>query len=345
MLAKDAKNIARKWVWEEAVKITGIYGAFFHGSINWLPDNAVFPQHSDVDLMIVLEGSDPPIKLGKFIYEDVLLEVSYLAKDEVESPEVVMGQYHLAGSFQTSSVILDPSGELTRLQMAVSKDYAKRYWLCRRCQHVEDKILHAHRLDETKPFHDQVNSWLFPAGITTHMLLVAGLRNPTVRRRYLEARKLLAEYGYLNFYEPLLDLLGCTQMSKDQVGHHLETLTEVFDIAKKVGKTPFPFSSDISDIARPIAIDGSWKMIEAGFHREAVFWMVATYSRCLKILYHDGTIDMQKRANLGYMDFLSELGIRSSADLKRRKDQVKGILPQVWEVAEGIIAANPGIQD
>ena len=345
MLAGDAKSVARKWVLEEAVKMPGVCGAFFHGSINWLPDHAVLSPHSDVDVMLVLEESHPQSKLGKFVYQDVLLEVSDVAKDRLKSAEMVLGQYHLAGSFQKPSVILDPSGELTKLQVAVAKAYAKRDWVRRRCQHVQDKILHAYRLDETKPLCDRVNSWVFPVGITTHMLLVAGLRNPTVRRRYVETHRLLADYGYLDFYEPLLDLLGCTHMTKGQVGQHLEALTEVFDVAAQVSKTPFFFSSDISEIARPIAIDGSWEMIEAGFHREAVFWMVATYSRCQKIIDCDGSVEMQRWASRGYVDFLSELGINSFSELRRRKDQVEQILPQVWEVAEAIMAANPEIQD
>jgi hypothetical protein len=59
----------------------------------------------------------------------------------------------------------------------------------------------------------------------------------------------------------------------------------VFDTAKAVIKTPFSFASDISDAAGPIAIDGSRELIERGLHREAVFWIVVTYSRCQKVLF------------------------------------------------------------
>jgi hypothetical protein len=52
------------------------------------------------------------------------------------------------------------------------------------------------------------------------------------------ARELLANYGELDFYERLLDLLGCAQISRMRVVHHLATLTKVFDTAKTVIKTP-----------------------------------------------------------------------------------------------------------
>lgn len=346
MIVRDAKDVARQWVIDEASQTPGFCGAFFHGSINWLSDDAAVPATSDVDVMVVLTESLPSEKLGKILHRGVLLEVSYLPSDQLQSPDVVLGQYHLAGSFSTASVILDPSGHLTALQAAVSRDYAKRRWVYRRCEHARDKVIAGQNsLTESDPFHDQVFAWLFPAGVTTHVLLAAGLRNPTVRRRYLAVRELLADYGHLDFYDTLLEMLGCGQMSREQVEHHLGTLTAAFDVAKEVIETPFFFASDISDIGRANAIDGGWELIERGYHREAVFWIVATYSRCQKVLHHDGPVAQYERHEHGYQQLLGDLGITSFADLQRRNEEVKALLPRVWAVAEAIIAANPDIED
>ena len=346
MQVKHAKDVARGWVIAEAGHIPGFSGAFYHGSTNWLPDDAVLPPTSDVDVMVVLDDPTPPGKLGKFMYRDVLLEVSYLPRDQLQSPEVILGQSHMAGSFRTASVILDPSGWLTILQEAVSRDYAKRRWVRKRCEHARDKVLNnLAGLDALAPFHDQVAPWLFATGVTTHVLLVAGLKNPTVRSRYLAVRELLADYGQLDFYPALLELLGCARMSRAQGEQHLATLTEVFDVAKAAVKTPFFFASDISDIARPIAIDGSRDLIERGDHREAIFWIVATYSRCLKILEQDAPAETQEWFHPGYRRLLGDLGITSFADLQQRGEQVRAFLPRVWEIAEAIMAANPEIED
>ncbi|MCH8294706.1 hypothetical protein IH992_26780 [Candidatus Poribacteria bacterium] len=345
MIVKHAKDVARQWVIEEASKSPSFYGAFYHGSTNWLPDDAVLPATSDVDVMVVLADPNPPDKLGKFIYRDVILEVSYLPSHQFQSPDQILGQYHMAGSFRTPSIILDASGQLTKLHAAVSEDYAKRKWVYKRCEHARDKVLrNLQGLNESEPFHDQVVGWLFATGVTTHVLLVAGLKNPTVRRRYVAAQELLADYSRLDFYEILLSMLGCAQMSRGRVEHHLATLIDVFDVAKTMVKTPFFFASDISDIARPIAIDGSLKLIERGYHREAIFWIVATYSRCQKVLYHDAPVEIQDRFSLGYRQLLGDLGITSFADLQQRNEQVKALLPRVWEEAEAIIAANPEIE-
>ena len=96
-------------------------------------------------------------------------------------------------------------------------------------------------------------------------------------------------------------------------------------------------------MARPIAIDGSRQLIEAGYPREAIFWIVATYSRCQKILYHDATSEMQDRFLPGYHNLLADLGITSPADLQQRGEQIKAFLPQLWKVAEALITENPEI--
>jgi hypothetical protein len=331
---------------EKASTAPGFYGAFYAGSTNWLPDDAALPATSDVDVWVVLADPNPPDKLGKFIYRDVMLEVSYLSSDQLRSPDLILSDYHMAGSFRTPSIILDPSGQLTKLQAAVSKDYAKRQWVYKRCEDARNKVLrNLQSLNESEPFHDQVTVWLFATGVMTHVLLVAGLKNPTVRRRYVAVRGLLADYRRLDVYETLLELLGCAQVSRARVEQHLAALADVFDVAKTVVRTPFFFVSDISDSARPIAIDGSRELIERGEHREAIFWMVATYSRCQKVLAHDAPVEVQARFNRGYRHLLGDLGITSFADLQQRSKEIMGFLPRVWEVAEAIMAANPGIED
>jgi hypothetical protein len=209
MIAKDAKHVARQWVIMDASKAPGFDGAFYAGSTNWLPDDAVFPSTSDVDVWVVLADPDLLAKPGKFIYRDVILDVSYLPSDQLRSPHQILGDYHMAGSFRTPSTISDPSGRLTKLQAVVSRDFAKRQWVYKRREHAKNRVLrNLQSLNESEPFHDQVTAWLFATGVTTHVLLVAGLRNPTVRRRYVAARELLVDYGHLDFYETLLEVWG-----------------------------------------------------------------------------------------------------------------------------------------
>jgi hypothetical protein len=82
-----------------------------------------------------------------------------------------------------------------------------------------------------------VLTWLFPTGVTTHVLLTAGLRNPTVRLRYLAAR----------------GAAGAARLrpaEQGRVEQHLAAMTAVFDRAAAVATKPFPFASDITPAAQ-----------------------------------------------------------------------------------------------
>lgn len=343
MHAGEAKAIASQWIREEMAPQPGFEGAFFHGSINWLAADAALSPSSDLDIMVVF-ADPPPVKLGKFVVQGVMLEISYLPAAELRSAEQVLQTSHLAGSFHRPSVIADPNDWLIELQQEVMAGYAKEQWVRTRCANTQDKLLrYLQQSNVDAPFHDQVTSWLFGTSLTTHLPLLAGLENPTVRRRYLAVRELLRTYGYLDFHEDLLALLGCAQLTQAEVADHLAALTTVFDVTKGVIKSPFFFASDISDDARAIAIDGSQTMIENGDHREAIFWIVATYARCLKVLHEDAPTLYEQHAS-GFHHLLAALGVQSQADLPQRAAEVETFLPQLMDVTDAILAANPRIE-
>jgi hypothetical protein len=343
---EQAREAARQWINEEAGGIPGFRGAYTAGSANWLPHDADLTTTSDLDIMVVLTDPEPASRRGKFRYRDVLLEASYLREDQLRFPGLVLSDYHLAPSIQTTHILLDPSGHLAALRALVCRDYAKRQWVRQRCTNARDKILgHLRSINQQAPLHDQVIGCLFGAGVTTHLLLVAGLRNPTVRARYVAARELLANYDDIALHEPILELLGTARLSRGQVSQHLATLTDIFDAARKTIRASFPFASDLSDIARPIAIDGSLELIEQGYHREAMFWIAVTHSRCQKVLSGDGFGELSQGFRDSYRDLLDDLGMASWADIRRRGAQIERFLPRLWEAAERIIAANQEIQD
>ncbi|MGA2808500.1 MAG: hypothetical protein ABSE87_10220 [Terracidiphilus sp.] len=189
MKVAQAREAARQWVVEEAGSMPGFCGAYTAGSTNWLADDADVTATSDLDIMVVVSDPNPASRRGKFQRRDVLLEASYLRRDQLESSELVLRDYHLAPSLQSSTILLDPSGHLASLRAIVCRDYAKRQWVLERCANARDKLLgHLRSINEGVPLHDIVMACLFGAGVTTHLLLTAGLRNPTVRTRYVTAR-------------------------------------------------------------------------------------------------------------------------------------------------------------
>ena len=87
MLVKQAKAVARQWVLAEGRHLLGFLGACYAGSTNWLPDDAALPATSDLDVKLVVADPSAASKRGKFVYQDVLLEVSYLSPELLRSPE------------------------------------------------------------------------------------------------------------------------------------------------------------------------------------------------------------------------------------------------------------------
>jgi hypothetical protein len=119
---------------------TGFLGAYFGGSTVALPDDAELPVASDVDV-VVIAVAEPPLKLGKFLYLDTLLEVTDLPRHQLASMEVLTS-YHLASSLRTDTIIADPTGFLRRLQTQVAAHFAERAWVRRRCENAHDDLIH-----------------------------------------------------------------------------------------------------------------------------------------------------------------------------------------------------------
>jgi hypothetical protein len=319
-------------------------GAYFIGSTVGLPEDGELPPGSDMDVAVVTSEVAPPPKPGKLLHRGALLEITLVPWQELSSIDDVLGSYHLAAAFRVNTVIADPTGELRILQQRVAQRFTEVAWVRRRCLDARERIeARLSGIDPSAPWPDQVTAWLFGTGVTTHVLLVAALRNPTVRLRYLAAREVLDEYAQPELYQDLLRLLGCAELSRDRVDHHLAGLARAFDAAAALAKTQFFFSSDISPAARSIAIDGSRSLLRSGNHREAVFWMVATSARCQKILAADAPRTTQDKCAPAFEELLADLGISSSADLSSRAAAVRQFLPQLWDSAERIIAANPGV--
>ncbi|MFD6277959.1 hypothetical protein ACFWFI_20675 [Streptomyces sp. NPDC060209] len=340
-----ARTAAADWVARYARAEAGYQGAYISGSTVGLPAGARLAPSSDIDVVVVTAEDEPPIGPGKFRHRGVLLEVSRLPLAAIGSADQVLGSYHLAGSFRTDTVVDDPTGHLRTLLAQVSPRFAARPWVRRRCldarRRVENRLA---AIDGSAPFHEQVTSWLFPTGVTTHVLLAAALRNPTVRLRYPAAREVLTDHGHPGLYPELLGLLGCRNLPAGRVQHHLDELTRTFDATAPVARTPYFFSGDLTPAARPVAIGGSQDLIDRGDHREAVFWIIATFARCHTVLAADAPA-LHRSRTPAFEAAVADLGIGSSGDLLRRADEVLRFLPRVWRTAEAIMASHPGITD
>lgn len=341
MLVEQARNEAADWVAAAVAARADVVGAFFSGSTVQLEGEAELPASSDVDVVLVLDREQVPVKPGKFRQGGILLEVTYLPVAELVDPEAVARSYVLAASFAFDTIIYDPTGILKALQDRVASDFADPAAVRRRVDGVRSKIMNAlAAFDTNAPWHQQVSAWLFPSSLPTHAILVAGLANPTVRLRYPAARRVLEEHELSGLYPELLGLIGCLEVEPSAVRHHLEALAISFDQAASVARTPFFFSTDITPEARVIAIDGSQQLIDHGEHQEAVFWIVATFARCQQILRADAPGAVVAASDSAFRDAVVDLcGMRDPADLAAGAESVRRFWPVVSAATEEIIGS------
>lgn len=341
MTIGNAKRLATQWVLETALCHPSFLGAYFSGSTVGMADSDELSPFSDVDVVLVMDIPQAPLKLGKFTYHGAMLEITTFAWHEISNAQEVLTHYHLAGSFRMDTIICDPTGCLHALQAEVATHFAEPSWVRRRCENVRQKIMQGLTYVNPKAsYADKVNAWLFPTAITAHLILVAALRNPTVRLRYVRSAEVLRAAGHGDFHMEMLNLLGCTHLSPQRVHAHVDALELCFDAAVAAAKTLFPFSSDISHAARPIAIDASRTLIDNGLHHEAIFWIGATFARCHTILAEDAPIEVQQSFMPAFVAFMADLGISCEEDFIRRKEATLQFLPKIWDVAEDIISKN-----
>jgi hypothetical protein len=137
------------------------------------------------------------------------------------------------------------------------------------------------------------------------------------------------------------ELLGCAGVDALVVARHLDRLCEVFDEAAALRRTPFFFSSDIGADARSIAVDGTRALVDAGDHREAVFWIVATFARCQQVLDADAPPERARAASRGFRAALAELtGVHGPDDLRARSAATVALLPELEDVAATIAGSR-----
>ncbi len=348
MNVKEVRELARQWVEAEADKIPGFSGAFLHGSINQLADDMVWPASSDVDIALVVTGVDSGQQdRHRTTYKGLLLDPSFKNMDELQSAEQVLGTYYLACHFVTpTSILADPTGHLTRLQPKVAASYTKRRWIRQRCEQAKQLAESSNRdMIGPNPCEERHIYLLLTLIYSAQILALADLRNPTFRKSLVSAQEILTVGGQAGLHEALLKLLGNANMSRTEAAEHCQELTEAFDRAVMLLRTPCWDDYMVTAISRPNFIDSSWELINSGFHREAMIWMLLIRTVCQRVFENDASANEKAAFRVRYGNMLHALGLNSLLDFQQRAKQVRMVLPEVMRKAEIMMSRNPRIKD
>ena len=78
-------------------------------------------------------------------------------------------------------------------------------------------------------------------------------------------------------------------------------------------------------------------MIDQGFHREAMFWSLAVYSRCRAVISVDAPKSALVQFDDGYWQMLKSIGITSQSDMDGRVIQVTKDIEHIFDISLEII--------
>ena len=340
MTAGQVRRTASDWILTNGSEIPGFCGAFFAGSINWTDEDVEWPATSDVDVFVVVDSTETSeLERGIRHYglDDVLLEVSVFASERFQTAEEVLSDYPMACHFSVSSIITDPTGKLNELHNDVSEHYAERKWIRKRIQQLNESVLSEM---EEGPF-----DLFFTVTRTAQVLLLANLLSPTWRKALMISREILASMNNLSLHEKMLEFFGCADLDPGEVESLFTQCATAFEYAKGIVCTPFVGDVNISDLARPKWIGGSREVIDMGYHREAVPWMLVIRSLCQTAINNDAPEDLKDRYDEEYKGILERLGLGSSPDYEQRAVLGREMLKETMHAAEVVMKRNPDVID
>jgi len=99
----------------------------------------------------------------------------------------------------------------------------------------------------------------------------------------------LQEHGFGDFEGRLEDALGCRGMTAEELLPHMDALERTYYRAMNTNgpSENYAFRSDIRPDVQAAAIGGTRALLLGAHPSDAVFWMMATFARCMIVLRMD----------------------------------------------------------
>lgn len=338
MRVQEAIHLAAQWVAEQAAGLVGFCGAYLSGSIVEKKPEDDFDDASDVDLVLVLRDT-ASFPHQKRRYRGVLLEVTPIALAEFEDTDHVLCTHYLAWAMAHGCILADPDGLLKKRHREAAALWQTPRYVRARVEDFLEKLAEGGMCFKSDaPLQDKVTAWAFGAGIAVFPILTAAGQNCTVRKRFSAVRAVLEAYGEAPFCGKLTGLLTGQSFDLSCLPAHMDALERLFDLAadSKGSSEGWRFRCEIAEDTRRAAIDDTRRIVLSDHPEDAVFWMLATFSRCLTVLWMDDRA-LWVRETAALSEFAASLGVRTDADLQARRAALCALLPEIRAVSERIL--------
>lgn len=355
MLAGEAIELAKRWVEEEGSKTSGFCGAHLLGSLNFMEQEAEFPEYIDVDLALVIDREAPQNGVSlpyrgllrenqELSYQGMIFEIVHLSKNLYSSIEEILSNPTLAHDFARGIILVDPDGLLTDLKETITLEYPRRQWVLVRCADQKMLVLGSiEKLSEAKTSMEAAFLMAWIGKYLASLVAISFLRPVTHRRSLVVMRELLSQEDNLMLYENFLGVLGYAHLTKMQVESYLQFYSEALDLALRVKRSPIPFGFKLEPHVRRYLIDGSREMIEEGYYREAMFWIFIGIFVSNLAVQADAADEDKLHFGSEFMSILRELKFETMEDCETRLGEIKELSEEVFRAVESFIDGNPEI--
>jgi hypothetical protein len=364
MDAKQAREAARDWVALNAERWPGLRAAHLVGSVTTMPDAEPFPAGKDVDLhLIFAERSSllamemPGFRILEEQYGGAAIEAGIKPESEYRSPEAVLANPEIAHHLTVDSILYDPDGLLHALQATVRRDYPRRKWVLARLDHERRGLAGALELvgfaREQWGASGELNILGYTTTFPTAALWVAALEPPRMGSRMMARRReLLAAYERLNLHEELLAIVGLTRIDREQTERFLREATETFDLAvalreriPEIAHEFGPFQHKLHRHLRPYLVEACRSMLDEGFHREAMGWVMPYHLATADVIMAHGSPAMKPQIAARQDGLLRALGLETAAARAAAIAQAVHLYDRIFAFAEEIVASHLEVVD
>jgi hypothetical protein len=340
----QAKTLARKWVLDHAAEVPALQGVLLAGSAATRPDAGTYDPLSDIDLWhLVSEDVSATVRQRKLVYEGVLLEPAYLPYRLFQDAETVLGSWLLAGHLSVPSVILDPAGRLRAIQETVAREYPKPERIRQRCDSLvsELKGQWLPRVTASLSLADRLFAFGYAVTSLQQLPLLACLDLPTIRRSGMLFTQRLKALGQERLGEKRLTLMGSATMSRGTVEELLASVIAAYDDALATHRTPTPFDYDLSPASRPFMVDGARDLIDRGYHRESLPWILFMLLIAFHALVQEAPEKCAWTCTPACERFAQIIGVVPAKAAEEKVRFFEEVLAETRSLAERLIEALP----
>jgi hypothetical protein len=357
MNAFTARELTRTWVETLVPDMPGLVAAHLVGGITTMPDDAPFPATKDVDVHLIFTEGSPALQhagpipnMLEVLYEGLIIEAGIKPVSDYASAEQVLGNPEIAHHLMLDPVLYDPEGLLAALQPTVRAEYPERRWVEARIAHeragFERSFVFREMAKEYYGISGELSMLGYGTTFMTAVLDVAMLQAPRIGGQFaMRLAGRLDALGRFDLHERLLDLFGVWEITREQAEHLLSESAALFDATLATRVTSHPFQHKLHPHMRAYFVDSCAGMIAAGYHQEAVLWMIPFLCAGFDVLRIDGSPEQQAAAREQQLAVQQLLGITGESEMDRRFARSAALYEAFEALARQIAAENAAIRD